>query len=328
VKLLAALSLILALILNASAQDEAPALSERLTNKDVLAMVKAGLPSDIITEKIKRSRCVFNTEPSVLAELKQNGVPDEVLKAMVLAPYGKPQVAPTPKPTPEPKTEATPAQPSRRETAAEVKPPASSPAPANDAPRPDRWRGLVIDESSPADAIRVLGQPAKDTQDSPRTYPLNKRVRIDHNTPGVRRLYYERLEGVGKANLFFKDDRLLIIDLELKPGIPATTFPHVYNINFWPKVSNMEMSFEPEQYERNEGRIYPKNYPVVYYLIGITDASYVSAMVDNGGLGGMFFGSKRSKLGDDDKGGFPGKVERLQIISRRYEKAVGAGALR
>jgi hypothetical protein len=166
-------------------------------------------------------------------------------------------------------------------------------------PLPDRWRGLVIDKSTPEDAIARLGQPTKDSQSAPRTYPLNKRVRIDHNMKEVRRLAYEKLEGVSKANLYFKDGTLLIIELELKPGLPATTFPHVYGIDFWPKVSNMQLSLEPGEFERNEGRIYPKNYPLTYHLIGQTDTVYVSAWVD-----------------------------KIQIISRRYEKTVGVDALK
>jgi hypothetical protein len=31
-----------------------------------------------------------------------------------------------------------------------------------DKPMPDRWRGLVIDQSTPEDAIRILGEPKKD----------------------------------------------------------------------------------------------------------------------------------------------------------------------
>jgi hypothetical protein len=185
-----------------------------------------------------------------------------------------------------------------------------------------------VDESAPEDAIRSLGKPTKDKSESPRTYPLNKRVRVDHNTKGIRKLSYEKVEGVGKAHLYFKDDKLILIDLELKPGIPATTFPNLYGIEFWPKVSEMEQGFEPGNYERNEGRVYPKNYPVVYYLIASTNKTYVSAMVDNGGMGGMLFGSKRSKMGDSDLGGFPGKVERVQIISRKFEKSTGSDALK
>jgi hypothetical protein len=63
----------------------------RLTNKQVVEMVKAGLSAEVIISKIKTSRCNFETDPSILAEMKHNGVPNEVLKAMIEAPYGPPQ---------------------------------------------------------------------------------------------------------------------------------------------------------------------------------------------------------------------------------------------
>lgn len=64
-------------------QDLAP-----LTNNDVLTMVRAKLPTALIIEKINNSVCTFDTFPSVLAELKYKGVPDEVLMVMVQAPHG------------------------------------------------------------------------------------------------------------------------------------------------------------------------------------------------------------------------------------------------
>ncbi|MFN2493643.1 MAG: hypothetical protein ABR501_12260 [Pyrinomonadaceae bacterium] len=30
-----------------------------------------------------------------------------------------------------------------------------------DGPQPDRWRGLILDKSTPADAIKALGHPIK-----------------------------------------------------------------------------------------------------------------------------------------------------------------------
>jgi len=64
----------------------------RLTNKEVLEMVKANISSDVIVAKIKISRCNFDTDPSVLSELKYSGVSNEVLKAMIEAPYGPPKI--------------------------------------------------------------------------------------------------------------------------------------------------------------------------------------------------------------------------------------------
>lgn len=198
----------------------------------------------------------------------------------------------------------------------------------SDKPLPDRWRNLVIDQSTPEEAITRLGKPAEDKARSPRTYPLNKRVRIDHNTKGSRKLVYKNLEGVKEASLYFIDGKLSVIDLRLKEKLPATTFPNLYEIEFWPKVSDMEQALEPGAYERNEGRVYPKNYPVVYYLVANTEKTYVSAMVSNGGFGSLMLGSRRSKMGDDDLGGFPGKVESVQIVTRRFEKALGGDALK
>jgi hypothetical protein len=60
----------------------------RLTNADILTMVRAKLPAALIIEKINNSSCAFDTFPSVLAELKYKGVPDEVLMAMVESPHG------------------------------------------------------------------------------------------------------------------------------------------------------------------------------------------------------------------------------------------------
>jgi hypothetical protein len=89
------LSLLLTLVLFLScfsftfAQDSITSL----TNADILVMVKAKLPPALIIEKINTSSCAFDTFPSVLAELKYKGVPDEVLMTMVKAPHGARSIA-------------------------------------------------------------------------------------------------------------------------------------------------------------------------------------------------------------------------------------------
>jgi len=59
-----------------------------LNNKDVVALVKAGLTADIIVAKIKASRTNFDTSATALQELKAAEVPDAVILAMVQAPTG------------------------------------------------------------------------------------------------------------------------------------------------------------------------------------------------------------------------------------------------
>jgi hypothetical protein len=73
----------------------------RLTNADIVTMVKAKLSPALIVEKINTSSCNFDTFPSVLAELKYKGIPDEVLMAMIQAPRGvRPKATVEPKPEP------------------------------------------------------------------------------------------------------------------------------------------------------------------------------------------------------------------------------------
>jgi hypothetical protein len=195
-------------------------------------------------------------------------------------------------------------------------------------PMPDRWRGLIIDQSTPDDAIKTLGQPKKDKPSSTRTYPLNKRLTLDHNSKGIRKLNYERLEGIKEASLYFKDNKLILIELQLEKKVEASAIPRIYGIRFTPKISGMEMAFNPRAYETDKGNIYPRNYPVVYYLIGLSDQTYVSAMVENGGMGNILLGSSRGKISEDDDAGFPGKVSRIQIISRTLENREGEDVLK
>jgi hypothetical protein len=94
------LSVVLALTLSLSCVSFAFAQQDLLTlnNADVITMVRAKLPTSLIIEKINTSTCSFDTFPSVLAEMKYKGVPDEILMAMVQAPHGRPRAIAESKP--------------------------------------------------------------------------------------------------------------------------------------------------------------------------------------------------------------------------------------
>jgi hypothetical protein len=82
------LILVLAISIGFGATTTAQSVDQKvLTNKDVLEMLKSGLPADIVAAKIKASHCNFETEVSDLKSLKDTGVPDNVVLAMVQAPH-------------------------------------------------------------------------------------------------------------------------------------------------------------------------------------------------------------------------------------------------
>jgi hypothetical protein len=75
------------------AQAEAPQPSTKiLRNGDVLRMHNEGMKAGVIISKIVTSSCNFDIFPPVLRDLKRRGVPDTVLMAMAMVPYGPPTV--------------------------------------------------------------------------------------------------------------------------------------------------------------------------------------------------------------------------------------------
>jgi hypothetical protein len=57
-----------------------------LINQDVIRMVEADFAAETIIAQIKAATCDFITTPAALQQLKEEGVPDAVILAMVMAP--------------------------------------------------------------------------------------------------------------------------------------------------------------------------------------------------------------------------------------------------
>lgn len=91
----AAFSIALVLLPAASASAQAQAQAkvtpkEVLSNRDVIALVAAQLPSDLILAKIATASVAFDLSTSGLIELNRGRVPTEVVKAMMARAAGSP----------------------------------------------------------------------------------------------------------------------------------------------------------------------------------------------------------------------------------------------
>jgi hypothetical protein len=84
-RVVAVLFLVAFLALSAGAHETLVQQPTLLTDDDILALVKAGLSADVVVAKIKASGCHFDTSLSKLKDLKEAGVPDSVILAMVEA---------------------------------------------------------------------------------------------------------------------------------------------------------------------------------------------------------------------------------------------------
>jgi len=63
--------------------------AEVLTNSEVVQMVMGQLPRPIIIEKIRVTKTRFDVTSDGLVSLQTNKVPDEIVKAMMVAPVAK-----------------------------------------------------------------------------------------------------------------------------------------------------------------------------------------------------------------------------------------------
>lgn len=192
-----------------------------------------------------------------------------------------------------------------------------------DKPMPDRWRGLIIDQSTAEDAIKVLGQPDSDKDESFRPYPFDKRISTKGKS--FRHLKFKEVKGLDSARLVFTDNKLVCISLDLKEHIPASAIQNNYGIEFEPKIGAGSSSSNPRDYERHEGKLYPKNYPAGYYLVGATPEVWIGAAITNSSFGSMMLGSSRGSTG---AGAFPGKAMSVIILSRSLENREGADVLK
>lgn len=195
---------------------------------------------------------------------------------------------------------------------------------AASAQEPDRWHGLTLDQSTTGDAIKLFGKPKADRVSPLSATPVESWVSNKRKQKVFRTLEYKNpASGVEKAWLTFFDDRLISVMLDMKEGtVSPNALSNIYGTPFRPIFDSLTLALSPKDFQRDRGEVYARSYPVVYHLAGVTERSFVTAMVVNGvGIGKM--------LGlPDSQDSFPGKVAFVQLISRTMENRDGVDVLR
>lgn len=203
-----------------------------------------------------------------------------------------------------------------------------------DSPKPDRWRGLVLDEATPDDAFNALGKAEKDEMDRLRVgYFSSKWISKKHKDKVFRKIRWKEnkglnplVKGIKYAQLSFLNNKLVMIEFELKEKIDAGALENIYQIQFVPRIDGIDEALNPRNFERMQGRVYPKIYPPVYSLQSVTENSFLGVLVDNA----SFVAALKNITGvtDSSGDGFPGKVAHFQIVTRQLENRDGEDALK
>jgi hypothetical protein len=192
------------------------------------------------------------------------------------------------------------------------------------AQEPDRWHGLTLDHGTTEDAIKLFGKPKADRVSPLSAVPIESWVSNKRKQKVFRTLEYKNpASGVERVWLFFLDDRLISVMLDMKEGtVSPNALSSIYGAPFRPIFDPLTLALSPRDFQRDRGEVYARSYPVTYHLASVTERSFVTAMVVNSvGVGKM--------LGlPDRQGSFPGKVAFVQLISRTMENRDGSDALR
>lgn len=197
---------------------------------------------------------------------------------------------------------------------------------AQDKAKITEWRGLILDQATPEKAIEVLGKPKTD-KTAQKFRPLKFNEWFDVEAKNFRELHWEKsgqIEGFDDVKLFFRADKLVSIWLEPKK-LEANALQISYDGEFVYLTDKMAQLFNPKDFERNQGKTYPKSFPEVYYLMNKNDAAYGFVLVANNSFGSILGKS----LGVQDAGeSLPGNISVINLISKSLESKKGTNLLK
>jgi len=192
-----------------------------------------------------------------------------------------------------------------------------------DKPQPDRWRGLVLNETTPEQAITALGQPK---ENKPRKIRIQKigdwlGKPIKQELPHLR---WEDVHGMKSVDAYFLDGKLIALDLWLKAEVRAAALENIYGIEFKHLISNAGRVFAgPGAYQRDRGDTFSNKDEIDYHVGAKTEQALLVAWCQVGFGEGL---KRAYGAGTDDAR--PGKVSNLQLYSRTLENRDGESVLK
>jgi len=186
----------------------------------------------------------------------------------------------------------------------------------------DGWHGLFLDQSTPEDAIHLLGKPIRDKLDRLHIHVVDKWVSAKHKQRLFRVLTFKKIERVDQVDLAFLDGKLVMISLNL--GIlgknwPVRSLTDMFGIGFT-AVKKIPKDGQPSDYESTVSSNNLRFSENVYRMVAVSTRSYFYAYVADQNFGRIFARNAGLTKTVADTTRLPGKVITMEIISRRIER--------
>ena len=168
--------------------------------------------------------------------------------------------------------------------------------------RADGFRGLILNQTTSEEEVRILGQPVTDRNDRLDLAKLSKWLDPKHKEKIFRQLSFKNVGDFSQIHLSFLENKLMMIELEFKKILFPARLNDLFGLEFaviGAQGSPSDLPSEPGKYPF---RFIPVFYPFNYNLIGISDKTFI--WVD------CSTGDART----------PGKIDRSRQVSRVLEK--------
>jgi hypothetical protein len=175
-------------------------------------------------------------------------------------------------------------------------------AQAGNSSRADGFRGLILNQTTAEDAIRMLGQPAQDKVDRLDVSRMNKWLDPKHNERIFRQLTFRNVGDFSQIELSFLENKLMVIELDFKKILSPLRIQNLFAVEFAVVGVQSGPSDLPDKPGKYPVRFLPDYYPFRYNVVGISDKAFI--WVD------CSTGESRD----------PGRVDRTRQISRALEK--------
>lgn len=187
---------------------------------------------------------------------------------------------------------------------------------------------LKLDVSSPEDAIKLLGKPAKDEFDDFSLggkhgifqVSIKRIIQTKNNSKAYRKLMYKKLGETDDVTLRFYEGKLvhIIFDYDLgqkEKRIPANSLSGKYKADFI-ILQGLTKDSKLSDFEGQKENTVPKVYEVLYTLLSVQKDEIYFVRVENNDSKGFW----RSIAKKPTKEMFPGFALEMHLISRSLEK--------
>jgi hypothetical protein len=173
-------------------------------------------------------------------------------------------------------------------------------AQAGNRPRPDGFRGLILNQTTPEEAINILGQPAKDVVDRLEVSELGKWLDAKYREKIFRQLTFKKVGDFHEVQLSFLENKLVMITLDFGKDLEPPKLKNLFGVEFSPVDYGMGLKDKPEEQPRR--LFFARSYPSSYTAIAISDNSFIYAKCSSNNIG------------------VPGRVDKIYQVSRALEK--------